>query len=140
MKSLSGGQTNPNWTKIAAPGINAITNDSKKLLHYTNYLLDNKSNLKKVWQGINQIINLKSKNCSSPTCLVQNGSSITDPKAIAENFNSYFSTIADSILKERKYEGNKSFRDFLHNPSAESFAFDPAEEAEVSALISKNKE
>ena len=59
------------------------------------------------------------------------------PKAVVENLKSFFSTVADSILKEWKYEGDKSYQDFLQNPFEELFAFDPADEAEVSALISK---
>ena len=56
---------------------------------------------------------------------------ITDPKSIAEESNNYFSTIADSILLERKYEGNKSFKDYLKNPSQNSLVLDPVSEDEI---------
>ena len=45
--------------------------------------------------------------------------------------------MADTILKERIYNANNSLKDFVLNPSPESFAFDPADEAEASAEISK---
>ena len=116
--------------------LNIIIEDSKKQ-YYTKFFTENSKNLKKVWQGIKEIIHLKSKNSSSPKCIIQGANSITDPKILAENFNSYFSTIANSILKERKYEGLKSYRDFLPQPVANTFAFDPADKDEVISIICK---
>ena len=49
-----------------------------------------------------------------------NGPLPTEPKALAENINSYISIIADSILKEMKYE-SKSYKEFLQKPLKESF-------------------
>ena len=40
---------------------------------------------------------------------------------IASMFNSYYSSIADDILKKRKYEGRKSHKDYLLNPIANTF-------------------
>ena len=114
--------------------INIIINDSKKQ-HYINFFHDSNTNLRKVWQGIKEIINIKSKNCSVPKCLVEKDKTITVSKDIAENFNSYFSTIASTILEERKYEGNKSFKDFLQSPLLNSLVFDLADEMEVLAII-----
>ena len=59
-----------------------------------------------MWQGIREIINIKSKNQTVPSCIIQNKETCTEPQPIAEKSNNYFSTIADSILKDRKYEGN----------------------------------
>ena len=36
---------------------------------------------------------------SVPTCIVENEQAFSDPQEIAEKFNNYFSSIADSILK-----------------------------------------
>ena len=58
-------------------------------------------------------------------------------KKHAENFKFYFSAIASSILKERKYEGNRSFKDFLKAPLEHSLVFDPCDEDEVLAIICK---
>ena len=123
---------------------NRITNiilDSKKY-YYTKFFIDNNNNLRKVWQGIKEIINIKSKNTSAPNCIIQGSNSVTDPKSVAEKFNSYFSTIASTILNERKYEGSKSFQDYMPDPLPNSFAFDPTDEVEISSLLgnlNKNK-
>ena len=50
-----------------------------------------------------------------PTCLEVGDITVTDPTAISNSFNDYFTSIADEILKKRKYNGTKSFKDFLTN-------------------------
>ena len=62
--------------------INIIIEDSKKQ-YYTKFFTENSKNLKKVWQGIKEIVHLKSKNSSSPKCIIQGADSITDPKILA---------------------------------------------------------
>ena len=117
--------------------INILIEKSKKLINFFN---ESNKNLRKVWQGIKEIINIKTKSCSTPSCLLGKDKTITNPKDIAENFNTYFSSIASSILKERKYEGNKSFKDFLQNPLKNSLAFEPADVGEVLSIICRIKD
>ena len=61
----------------------------------------------KIWKGIKEIVNIKSKHFNQPTCLVENDKTITNPNEIANSINQYFTSIADDILKKRKYEGHK---------------------------------
>ena len=37
-------------------------------------------------------------------------------------FNEYFSSIADDIISDRKYQGKKMFTDYLNNPNNNSFS------------------
>ena len=68
---------------------------------------------------------------------MQNGDvNITDPIAISNSFNDYFTSIADNILKKRKYEGSKSYRDFLANRLTEDFVFKECDENEIRSIIS----
>ena len=61
--------------------------------------MENKNNLQKIWKGIKEIINIKSKNFDYPTCLQDGDDNNTDPIAISNYFNDYFTSIADVILK-----------------------------------------
>jgi hypothetical protein len=117
---------------------NDITNMTRagKKTYYQKYFTDNKNNLQKVWKGIKEIINIKSQNFDHPTCLKVGDLNITDPTAISNSFNDYFTSIADDILKKRKYNGNKSFRDFLSNRLLENFAFEECDENEIKSIIS----
>ena len=97
---------------------------SGKKKYYEKYFTDNKYNLKKVWKGIKQLINIKSKNFDTPTNIETDGKLITDPVLISNSFNEYFTSVADNILSKRKYQGSKSFRDFLSNRLLENFVFE----------------
>ena len=62
-----------------------------------NILQKAKGNLKKVWQGIKEIINIKSKNFDHPTCIIDGSNTITNPTDIANAFNNYFTSVAANI-------------------------------------------
>ena len=47
---------------------------------------------------------------SVPRCIVENKITFSDPQEIAEKFNNYFSSIADSILRERNHEGKSHLK------------------------------
>ena len=48
--------------------LNEIIKISKKS-YYEKYLTNNSNNLKKIWLGIKEIINIKYKNYEVPTCI-----------------------------------------------------------------------
>ena len=54
----------------------------------------NKNNLRKIWKGIKEIINIKSKNFDQPTCILQDEKAITNQNEISNCFNQYFTSIA----------------------------------------------
>ena len=62
---------------------------------------------------------------------------ITDSLKICNSFNEYFTSIADVILKNRKYEGNKIFYEYLKTPLSNSFVFEPCQPKEVKTLIAQ---
>ena len=67
-----------------------------------------------MWQGIREIINIKSKHDDIPTRISSNNSIIYFPKEISNKFNDYFSNIVNDILNGRKYEGHKKdYGDFM---------------------------
>ena len=107
-----------------------LTRSGKKAC-YQKYFAENKNNLRKIWKGIKEIINIKSKNFDYPTCLLVGDINITDPTAITNSFNYYFTSIADDILKKRKYNGTNSHRNFLANRLVENFVFEECNENEV---------
>jgi len=60
-------------------------------------LIENKNNLKGTWRIINQLIDKKKQNHTFSISV--NGSVITDKVSIASHFNSYFTSVADNLLK-----------------------------------------
>ena len=119
--------------------INALIKSSKENF-YANYFSNNNKNLRKIWKGIKEIINIKSKSNDYPTCITsEKNTTITDPVEISKNFNKYFSNIADSILNKRKYNGKKIYSDYLPDPSPNSIKnqFHDTNGSEVFNIISK---
>ena len=106
--------------------------------------MENSRNARKLWAGINEIINTKAAKQNSPDCIeevinneTKETKNITDPTEIANNFNNYFTSIGDQILKDRKYAGNKHFTEYLKEPMINSFMIKPTDKTEIESLISK---
>ena len=65
-----------------------------KVDYYHNVLKDNKNNSKKVWNIVNELVyNRKQKNSGPTKILTDTGCTITDPQAIAEEFNKFFVSV-----------------------------------------------
>ena len=103
--------------------------------YYDKYFTNNKDNLRKTWQGIKEIINIKSKNCNNISCITDDNVNVSDPTRIANCFNKFYVSIADNILKKRKYAGKKTYRDFLKNPLNNSFVLAECTPQEIALLL-----
>ena len=71
--------------------ITDLTRKGKKEF-YEKYFAENKNNLKKIWQGIKDIVNIKAKNFDQPTCIQNGDKTITKPSEISNTFNNYFTS------------------------------------------------
>ena len=115
--------------------ITTLTRQSKKD-YYNHYFSANTNNLQKIWKGIKEIISIKTKNHCHPTCIIVNNKTITNPKEIANTFNSYYTSVADDILNKRKYEGNTHHTDYLPNPLESTFVIYECDQIEIENIIS----
>ena len=112
-----------------------------KSLYFSKYFSENSSNMKKLWDGVNQIISSsKSKSPNTIKSLEINDlnnikTTITNTKDICNTANQYFTNIANDILKQCKYKGNKSFKYYLKNPNLNKFIANPTTSAEVESII-----
>ena len=59
--------------------ITNLTRQSKKD-YYKQYFTENTENLQKIWKGIKEIINIKSKNYTQPTCIIEKNQTINRTK------------------------------------------------------------
>ena len=86
--------------------VTKLIRKSKKI-HYNDYFTKNNGNLKKLWVGINQIINKTSSSNNIPLSIEidvdGNIHTITEPEDIANAFNSHYTSVAEKILEQRKY-------------------------------------
>ena len=98
--------------KLVQNEITELTRQGKKE-YYNRYFSENKTNMQKIWKGIKEIINVKSKVHNSPSTIKFDEKIISDPKQIATSFNTYFTGVAEEILAKRKYNGKTSHKNYL---------------------------
>ena len=71
-----------------------------KQVYYDKYYERNWNNIKNTWKEIKSLVSLKTVAFSVPTLLsLDNGDTITNPYDIANTFNNYFVSIAETIKK-----------------------------------------
>ena len=85
--------------------------EEKEKKYYESEIVANKTNLRKVWEIIKQVINRKKGLKIHDKCM-HNNKLITDPKSIADGFNSYFVNIGPTLASKIP-ENNLSHRQFL---------------------------
>ena len=98
--------------------------------HYRSYFETFKNNSKKIWKGVNELINKTNSKSSKNIHLKDNGSTITDQKKVADRFNKYFTGIAQSLVNKLGKTKSK-FTDYLKEPNVNSIFINPVNESEV---------
>ena len=75
-----------------------------KQVYYDKYIERNWNNIKNTWKPIKSLISLKTVTSSVPTVLsLDNGDNITNPYDIANTFNNFFASIAETTKESIKY-------------------------------------
>ena len=104
-----------------------------------NTFLEIAKTFKKLWSGINQIINKTNNKTNNPVCIEidieGNITAIIDPKQIANTFNDHYTSVAERILKKCKYPGKKTVYAYLKNPNPNTFMIKPTSPAEIEDII-----
>ena len=107
-----------------------------KQAYYDRYFEKNWENIKNTWKGIKSLISLKTVASSILTVLsLDNGDTITNPYDIANTFNNYFASIAETTKKNIKYT-HKHFSDYLSNESDSTIFLQPTDKEEIANIIS----
>ena len=107
-----------------------------KQAYYDKYFERNLNNIKNTWKGINALISLKSVASSVPAVLsLDNGDTITNPYDIANTFNNYFASIAETTKRIIKY-AHKHFSDYLSNENSSTIFLQPTDKEEIANIIS----
>ena len=110
-----------------------VCRNSKKA-YYQNFFANNANNLRNTWKGIKSIIELKNSKKSDPCSLLVDDKLISDPVKIANEYNNYFSTIANN-LRNKMFDRNKNFKSYLQNRRENSFFINPTNEEEIIEII-----
>ena len=107
-----------------------------KQADYDKYFERNWNSIKNTWKGIKSLISLETVASHIPTVhSLDNGDTITNPYDIANTFNNYFVSIAETTKKSIKYS-NKHFSDYLSNETSSTIFLQPTDKEEIANIIS----
>ena len=101
--------------------------------HYAHYFDIHSKNTRKVWSGVRNLISTQAN--SECSISITNGDSVTsDPNTVANDFNNFFTTIADSI-RDKMPPSFNHFSSFLKNPNLNSLVLTPTTTEEIAKVI-----
>ena len=100
-----------------------------KQQYYFKFFNTNLTNMKKAWEGINNILGRKSRNAKAINSIKNSslGNTVTsDPSEISNIFNSHFASVGSKLAKKLPH-AQRPYLDFLSQTKSpeSSFVFDP---------------
>jgi len=102
--------------------------------HFSSYFKQYSRNTRKIWEGVRNLISIKPDKSQQLLALHTISGISSDPLIIANTFNNYFTSIANSIRSNIPFSP-KPFSSYLHNPNLNSVFLSPVTSEEVSELI-----
>ena len=120
---------------------NKLYNKTKRIMklnYFKNILNENKYNIKNTWKILRRIISKQNDKSSYPSTFSINSNPVTNKSDIAESFNSYFSRIGIQTSRNVPIV-NKSFCDYLSNPTPTSMFLEPVSPSTVMEKVNKLK-
>ena len=116
---------------------NRVKNRLKKSKqdHFKAYFEEQSTNIKKTWEGIRKLVNVKKPTNFSISQLSINGKTIDDPIAIANGFNNFFVNVGPETEKTIPKVPNMSPNKFLKNRNQFNLIIAHISEQEILDII-----
>ena len=109
--------------------------EKSKKQHYESYFDEMNSNIKKTWEGIRKIVNVKKSTKFSISHLNVNGKIVDEPVDIANNFNNFFVNVGPETDKTVPRIPNQSPNQFLKNRNQFDFIVAHISEEDIIDII-----
>ena len=123
------------WNKLQR-----VPEQTKKVLkaaekkHHCDILIQNKTNSKKVWNVIKNVINRNKKTKLQSKFKLSDGTVTTDLKLVTEKFNDFFVNVGPTLaLKIPEQDRNPEY--FMQSRAVFSLYLEPVTETEVANLV-----
>ena len=102
-------------------------------MYYKSFLRIIKK-IKKVWESIRSIINVKNEKFSNNISLNIDNEIITDDLTNSNHFNNFFTSVAKNLVNKIP-KTPKSFNSYLKNPNENSFFLSPITKEDVEDIL-----
>ena len=113
--------------------------DKSKKVHYDSYFEEHNSNLKKTWEGIRSIVNVKKSTKLSISHLTINGKIVDQSLDIANSFNNFFVNVGPETEKTVPKVPYTTPEQFLRNRNQFDFIVAHISEEEIVDIIAALK-
>lgn len=116
----------------------------KSKVEYCNKLINNSSNTKEVWSGINNILLKTTSKATIPKKIISNNKEITEPNKILNALNEHFSTIANKLdknipnLQKNTYNQTTKQNAKSKIPTQEQFRFKKINPTQLKSVLKNN--
>ena len=127
---------NENKYKRYAKEFNKLK-EKAKINFYSNKILANESNVKKLWSTMKDIISKNKLRRDYPRSININGKIITDKKTISEEFNAFFTNVGPTLASKIKKTDQNILR-FMKDTSA-CFKIKAIDDTELKCAFEKLK-
>ena len=111
---------------------------SSKKDYYAYYFEQHKSNVKKTWEGIRNIVNVSKKSNVSPSQLLYKNELHTSNNGMANAMNDFFVNIGNTV-EDKIPRVERDFSSYLNDPNVKSIFLNPVTTDETIYLISQIK-
>ena len=102
--------------------------------YYQKFFMENFKNSKKIWTGINTLLNRHKK--KQNTIYLEDNGFISDPGKVANKFNDFFLNVAEKLSAKIENK-NSSHQDYLKNPNKSKFCLKETTPDEVIKIVNK---
>ena len=107
--------------------------------YYKNIINSHKNSSQALWKTFGKVLNNKKIKHSKIGSLDVNGEIQTNPGAIANSFNNFFSEIGEKLANKFTNQNNSEFAKYLGSPVQHSMFFHSISESEINEVISDLK-
>ena len=109
--------------------------EKSKKQHYESYFDEMNTNMKKTWEGIRKIVNVKKSTKFSISHLNINGRIVDEPGDVANSFNNFFVNVGPETEKTVPKVPNQSPEQFLKNRNQFEFTIAHISEEDIIDII-----
>ena len=106
-----------------------------KMNHYAQEFDKYKHDIRKTWDTLKTILNKSCNKRELPHHFVINGIHCSDSKAIADNFNLYFTSIGHKLSMSSNIEVDESYKTYLRKVTEHSFKFKSVSRKDIAETI-----
>ena len=125
------------WTKFRNKCSEVVKRAEE--MYYKRILSSHKNSSKLLWKTFGKILNDKKVKHNKLVNLKTNGNNLTDPQAISDYVNNFFSEIGKNLANKFSQDENSDFKKYLGNPVQHSMFLHDISETEIIDAINSLK-